>query len=161
MQNLNSDTSEVYIQTWEWQLVLKVTNRFRTRERDELFAVLSLHVLELKRAARTGIEDWRPYLRRSLHHRAIRFVREEKALSTLAIQDSHSRVDKRPGPDFKLAFDGAWEKLSGKLKKLWLALADADGNQVEAAQKLGVHRNTVKNGMEKIVRILEENELGT
>ncbi len=59
-----------------------------------------------------------------------------------------------PALDTSVAFRTAWQALAPNLQQLWHILAEVDGNQVEAARRLGLHRNTVRSWLRQIAHLL-------
>jgi DNA-directed RNA polymerase specialized sigma24 family protein len=143
------------VHAWELDLLKKVASAFRTPNRDDLDAELAKKLLELKRRRPTQVRDWRAYLAKFFYNKAHNFVRDERAR---ARREQAPREPQNPSLDWKnddlLVLDSVWRELSAEEQRLWSMLAECDGNQSRAAQKLGLHRNTIRARLGRIRALL-------
>jgi transcriptional regulator with GAF, ATPase, and Fis domain len=60
-----------------------------------------------------------------------------------------------PDYDRRIAFRLAWKQLGPELRLLWKALDEENGNQVQVARRLGLHRNTIRFRVKKLQNFLK------
>lgn len=153
---------------WELALTQQIAHSRRTSDPDELESDLTLHLAKLQHL-RSQVDVWRAYLITALSRRADNWLRnrrrEEQPLTSL---DAPLRVtgeeevtaldivqhrDAAPGD--LLAFERVRADLNNHLRRVWDALIQEDFSQTRAAKRLGVHRNTIRNALRQIRRVLK------
>ena len=159
------------VDAWELVCAKRVALEIRTPDRDELEAVLAIHVLQVK-AHRPHARHWKAYLTQALRNKAKNWIRDrqrsERATTSietpLAANDELTRADfliaPEAGLDLQTAFATAWDELGHDLQELWRVLAQEGGNQVRAATRLRKHRNTVRAWVGRIEAVLRRHGFG-
>ena len=150
----------------ELALIAKVARAFRTTERDELQAELAGRLLDLKAKRPAGIRDWNAYLTKFLYNKANTWIDKERrresrfrALEQPASPDEdvpsrEPREMRETDPSAALALAQAWAELPPELRRFWEVLLEENGNQVKAAERLRVHRNTARKWRGRILHLL-------
>ncbi len=148
---------------WELALVRAVARTIRTTERDDLESVLAVHLLGLKARFATTARDWRAFAARALRNKAANWIRDRQLAERkfLALDDLFLDCDEgRPASDAAASVDVAtdtreairwvWDNLDQDLQEAWTVLVEEDGNQIRAAARLRIHRNTLRLWIRKI-----------
>lgn len=152
----------------------KVASAFRTPDRSELEAALAARLLIIKSELPGGIRDWEAYLAKFLYNKASNWVRDQRRLerriarlqtgrSPIAASDPASAMPQPsiiPDSDRRLAFAAAWKQLDRTLRLSWTVLHEENGNRAAAANRLGIHRNTLRLRLERIKRTLARAGIG-
>jgi DNA-directed RNA polymerase specialized sigma24 family protein len=152
------------IARWELELISKIAKRFRTSEGDDLKAELARKLLVLKNTPSSHIRNWHAYVAKFLFNKAANWVRDERARqlrhgpieATAETGESMHLFPKSefglPGQneDVSIAFAQLWRALDPELRRFWQVLAEENGNQVQAARRVGKHRNTARHYMQRI-----------
>jgi len=163
------------IESWELELISKVSRAFRTNDREELEAELGRKLLELKNRRPSDIRRWESYLAKMLYNKASNWVRDTRYRESRAIglteseptiDDSEERftsslaiVPRLENVDLAIILADMMEELEPSLKLLWETLVEEKGNQAQVARRLGIHRNTVRLWIRKIQELLERHGL--
>ncbi len=143
-----------------------VARTIGTPERDELIADLNVHLLRLKRRRIGVIRNWKAFLWRALHNKALNWIRDERAreqrLVSLdspietsgerTLQDVISASDLPD--DSRRQFSRALAQLPADLKEVLQMLLEENWNQSAVARRKHVHRNTVRVWVNKLKRAL-------
>ena len=149
---------------WDSELVAKVASRFPELDQQELKAELAVTVLALQRNPPAGIRDRKAYLAQSLFNRATSLVRELRRRQKHEISTPFDIESPEPSVDSELCTSQSEARLESEQLRRRLdsesytflqVLAHFDGNQSQAAQFLGTHRNTVARRLRSIRRRLE------
>ena len=156
---------------WELKLTRSIAARFRTTERDELEADLALHLLHVRRH-RARAKHWKAYLTAALRNKASNWIRDrkrhERAHADLdaPVDDEQllTRGDRIVAPDapedLRAAFAALWNELDPELRDIWEVLLQEGGNQVDAARRLKMHRNTLRLWVRKIQKAVIRHGFG-
>ncbi len=155
---------------FERDLIRSVARRFRVLEQSDLEAELWIKLLMI-RSRLKHVRNRTAYLRTALFHHAKNLLRdrpkteekrvplrepdEESALHTAGVVLSYTESDR----DDKIALQDAVQEFPPNLKLLWNALVRVGGNQLDAAQILGLHRNAVRLWLKQIEVILIRHEV--
>jgi RNA polymerase sigma factor (sigma-70 family) len=144
------------LEPWEIALVHTVTAAIRTAERDDLESDLAIHLLRIKARWAGKARNWRAFAATALRNKAKNWIRdrqvaERKFASLDDVQDEQPRRESLErsaresiDQDVCIAVRAVWDRLDESLKRCWNVLLEENGNQIRAAQRLGVHRNTVR-----------------
>jgi DNA-binding PucR family transcriptional regulator len=149
----------------DFTLVRVIAARFRTLDPDDLESHLAITLLQIRMASQQSIRDRRAYEAKVLFNKASNYVRRERARNKLLSQshevnESALALIARPPAneaarwEFEMAFQLAWRLLSKSERQLWRALLRVRGVQSEAAQQLGVHRNTTRRRLRRMIEVL-------
>lgn len=157
----------VRIESWEVTLVKVAARCIDTRERDELEAELTRHLLRLKSNPPLDIRNWKAFLIVALRNRAGNWIRDQQAQDKrFTSSDQSSGPDDEdstlieilpfpePDQDTRIAFTCAYGNLDRDLRAFWRVLLEEGGNQVKTAERLGIHRNTARARIREIQRVL-------
>lgn len=138
------------VEDWELCLVKQVCSVFRTLNRDELEAELERKLWILKTRAPSGVRNWRAYLAKFLYNKAHNFVRDERSRfrREAALAKALSVTQSREEPPEHST--DLWDALSPEDRELCLQLVELGGNQSRVAERLGIHRNTVRARLQRI-----------
>jgi RNA polymerase sigma factor (sigma-70 family) len=156
---------------WELDLVRKVAATFRTNDPAGLESDLMLRLFQLKHSPPARIVDWKKLLYTALRNKARNWVRDERLRErdVLSLDAPIGRQDEDDVPDtledrlrspevdpvVRAALARLWDELTPDQRALWDALGQADGNQAQAARRLGKHRNTVRSDLRRIQALLQ------
>jgi DNA-binding protein Fis len=148
---------------WEFELMKQIAHRRRTSDNDELESALTAHLAQLQRV-RTGVTDWRAFLITALNRKADNWLRdrrrEERRFTSLdrqlrpegeettTLQEHIQRAES--SMDDRIALDTVLEEMNPRLKAVWDALIEERWNQVRTANRLGIHRNTLRKALGQI-----------
>jgi DNA-directed RNA polymerase specialized sigma24 family protein len=157
----------VRIEPWERELAAAASRRIDTRERDELKAELIRHLICLKSHPTPHIRNWRAFISVAMRNKASNWIRDQQAKDTRftssdqpsgPTDEASPLIEVLPFPepdrDQRIALARAYDDLDHALKTFWRVLLEEDGNQVKTAQRLGIHRNTVRARIREIQRVL-------
>ncbi len=161
--------SRATIEAWELEQIRLAAGRIRTSHRDELEAELARKLLALKIQQRSDIRNWKFFLAKFLRNKASNWIRDQRAREAKTFPLATSRGDEddqgaglaetlpsyEPDQNRRIAFRSAWDKLDPDVRLLWRILLEENGNQVQVARRLGLHRNTVRFRIKKIQQILK------
>ena len=152
------------IQTWELEMVIKVSRAFRTDEHDELEAELAGKLVELKYRMPSGIRNWKAYLAKFLYNKASNWVRNSRRRGRLEfslrrdrgpmlISKAHSVEEQEH--DLRIALAQLRPELHPELRRFWDLLLQKRGNRSKAARQAGIHRNTARLWLLEIQQLLQ------
>ena len=160
------------LEDWEYMLVRSVAARIRTTEREDLESVLAIHLLEIKTRFGTSARNWRAFATTSLRNKASNWIRDRQLLEgrLVSLEPKGTEDSREVGADERspradgdatvtLAVHLARAELGHHLTAVWDVLVEANGNQVEAARRLRVHRNTIRLWLRKIRNTLNRHGL--
>jgi DNA-directed RNA polymerase specialized sigma24 family protein len=156
------------LQPWEFKLIQGVAARVNTPDREDLEADLAQKVFLFKRHSRARVRDWKRYLARFLHNKALNWVRNRRTHDKRIISLDSSRptqsdntftladILKSPETDHELRqeFARVWRQLEPDFQAAWQLLEEERGNQAQVARRLGKHRNTVRSWIHQIQDVL-------
>jgi RNA polymerase sigma factor (sigma-70 family) len=163
------------LEPWERDLVKAAAKAIRTNHRDDLESDLMIHLLRLKRQPPPRIRNWEAFLRTALRNKAKNWIRDQQHLEDPLLSvsrpvdepgvDEGATLEDRlegPEPDHvsQIAFAQFLEELDPELREAWEVLQWADGNQVKAAQRLGIHRNTLRRKVRQLHERLNRHGFG-
>lgn len=161
--------SRATIDAWELEQIRIAAGRIRTSHRDELEAELARKLLALKIQQRSDIRNWKFFLAKFLRNKASNWIRDQRtreakasSLDSLTEENDDAVIrlaeilpSREPEPGHGIAFRLAWKELDPDLRFLWKALLEENGNQVQVARRLGLHRNIIRLRIKKIQRVLK------
>lgn len=143
------------IEPWEFIEIRRISLQFRCDDRQDLQAELASQLWLLKLHPPSGVRNWKAYLRRFLHNKALNTLRARRIRSKgLHNQTAEFANDERegvwneptaPSSDTDLILDvaAARKALPPKLRKVLDVLEKEGFNQISVAKRMGVHRNTL------------------
>lgn len=151
-------------------LVRNVSQRFNTRDQDELRAELSISLLKLTSRSWRGVENPDAYLAKALLNKASNLVRNwrKREYRTVRVcggddqgNDSDCFYTRRwnaleDSLIEQLALAEVWRSLGPQMRLLWTTLIHENGNQVQTAKRLRKHRNTIRSWIQEIRTILTD-----
>jgi len=154
-------------QEWEREQleINKVVARFPRRYAEDLEAELAVTLVKLKRRRRSGIRNRKAYRITALWNRALTLVNRWRE------QEQHEtsiELSETPGPSIgleeadpdlvenRLTLSQLRRKLGVESYGILLLWAALKRNQSRLARLLGMHRNTIRNRLQKIWRILRK-----
>jgi transposase len=152
------------VQEWELEHLKIVAARFPEMELNELAAELAVTLLALKRRRPAGIVNWKAYLTKALFHRASRIIKKwriqrqretsielhPETSETLSDSDDLDPARRKS----RLSLSRIRRKLDAESYALVELLDKSNGNQSRVARLLGIHRNTIRNRLQKIRQAL-------
>lgn len=149
------------------RILRAVVRAHRCADPDELESALTLHLAELQRRIRTDAAPSPALVWTALTRKARNWLRSQArrtAHITVAMQprgdgdvaDFAEAVGEADvAPDDRLALERVYPLLRAFDRRVLAALVAAHFNKTLAAQRLGVHRNTVDNALRRVRRELE------
>jgi RNA polymerase sigma factor (sigma-70 family) len=145
-----------------------IARHIDTPDREELNAELMLHLLHVKRTHRHRARHWRGFLRTALRNKALNWVRSEQTrrarLQPVQQRDSDpdpqevlDQLVASPEPDLAIrpALDEVLAALDPPLREFWQVLLEERGHQGRVANRLRIHRNTVRSWIRTIQDLLK------
>ena len=154
---------------WEVGLVRRIAQQRRTPNHDELESELTFHLARLRRVRRSSaVKDWKAFLITALTRKATTWLKKQshdsRHLSSLDAPIAEEDVAARPAHDLigstDMSPEDRWtlEQLRREVKerdgRVLDALVAENFHQGRAAQRLGVHRNSIRNALRRIERVL-------
>jgi len=154
-------------QEWERQQleIKKVVARFPQRYAEDLEAELAATLVKLKHSRRSGIRNRKAYRITALWNRALTLVDQWRKREQ---HETSIELSETPGPSIgleeadpdlvenRLTLSQLRRKLGVESYGLLLLWAALKRNQSRLARLLGMHRNTIRNRLQKIRRILRK-----
>ena len=146
-------------------MVKKVAARFYTFDRQDLEAELLRQLLALKLKRPIYVRNWSAYCAKFLLNRASNLIRDsrKRQARTLSLNDwnGDGYISSSPimsmcsqDPLDHIALVEAWKAVPRGLRRIWRALLEENGKQVKTANRIGLHRNTVRLRLQEIRDIL-------
>ena len=149
----------------ELELVRRIARKWESRDPEELESALTLKLAKIY-PKKSDATNWTAVLVTALNRAAINWLRgcnrREKhvaASNARSLQDGELDASADAAPFVDIGFDETpliqrlRPALSPFLRRVWDALIAENFNQTQAAIRLGVHRNTIRNAVRKIYRI--------
>jgi DNA-directed RNA polymerase specialized sigma24 family protein len=140
----------------------------RTSDPAGLESDLMLHLLRLKRQRRLSSRR-ETFLWIALRNKAKNWVRDQQHREhdlvsiSMTVDPAGTDADRATFEDRltihesdqadRVAFDRLLDELTPELRQVWRALKRADGNQIQAARALKIHRNTLRMKLRLIQRL--------
>lgn len=157
-----ASSSESEAREWkeDWERIRREATKFPNVYREDLEAELAASLVVWKRRYRARARDWKAYLGKALHHRALTLIEQwrqrDKPLAELsAEQDLPASTETATDEDAGFSntsqnLVALQRRLGNSDRHLLKQLRDCDGNVSRLARRIRQHRNTIHRRLRKI-----------